>query len=135
MNLPVSTSSHSLQDETDVERLHQHDTNMAANKRLTLEDQIGEIKKNAIDSNRKLANLESKIDKNQESLNNYIKTNDEALTKIQTKTRKTEDRIKMTESTVKTLEDRVSQMSDELEALAKNNFWVKPTNISEILYL
>ena len=104
---------------------------MAAKKPLNLEDLMAEIKKNAIDSYRKLANLESKIDKNQKSLNNYIQTKDQ----IQTKTGKIEDRIKMAESTVKTLEDGVSQMSDELEALSRNNFWMKPTNTSEILYL
>ena len=76
------------------------------------------IKKGAADSKVQIAKLEEKIDANQTIFDNYIKSNNEAVTTIRSKVAKI-NRLKTSVNTVKTLEHRLSQMSDGLETLGK----------------
>ena len=119
--MPVSTRSHSTTETLDESNPEQVNTNMAAKKILTLEDVMSEIRNSAADTNKKLTIFETKFDKSQETLTNYMKLNDEAIAKLKAENEKCDNRLKAAEDTVKTLEDRVSQLSNDVEALARNN--------------
>ena len=94
-------------------------SNMATKKHLN--DLMTELKKKAVDTKRRLTNLEMEIYKNQETLNNYIKSNDEPIVKLKTKTEKFDNCIIAAKNTVKTLESQVTQLSGDIEELARNN--------------
>ena len=65
-----------------------------------------EITKGAADSKSQIAKPEEKIDANQTIFDNYIKSNDEAVTTIRSKAAK-KNRLKTSENTVKPLEHRL----------------------------
>ena len=89
-------------------------------KALTLEDVFAEIKKGNDITNGRLDKLEDKIDNNQQLIKDYIKTNDEAITKISNKVEKLENNYKGTDDTVKGLENRLTEMTNELASLQRN---------------
>ena len=119
--MPVTTRSHSIHEEEDHLGQNYSDSNMAAKKPLTLDDIMSEIKKHATNADARFTLLESKMDKNHDMLNNYMKSNDEALAKVMTTTKGLDNRIKVAEDTVKSLETRVTHLADNVETLSKLN--------------
>ena len=116
--MPAITKSHSTSEKTSDKKPSQSGDTMAATKPpLTLDDIMQELRKGTSDSNTNFDRLEGKIDANLLTINNYIKSKDEAMLKLKSKVDKMDNRLKSSEDTVRTLEVRLSQLSDELTAL------------------
>ena len=112
--MPVSTRSHSFAEDISEPSRTTNPSNMAAKKPLTLEDIMLEMRKNAADTKKSLTNLETKIDKNRETLDAHIQSNKEEMAALQSRTKASED-------TVKQLETRLTQLTDDMLELQRDN--------------
>ena len=83
-------------------------------KEPTMSDLLEAFNKGNAETKQQLTSLETTIKANQKVVEDYIRSNDEAVKNLQ-------DRVGTLEATVKTLETTVTNLSDEVENLKKNN--------------
>ena len=94
---------------------------MSAKKALTLDDIMAELQKGKKDTNQRLDVLETKFDKNQKEVFDYIEGNKAAMKKSENTVKNMDNRLKQAEDTIQGLETRITALSNELEMAIKNS--------------